>query len=101
MGAHSMNVEPLGARILVQQIEDSDKTKGGIIIPDTARQRPMQGRVVAAGPGERTFSGEFLPMTVEPGDRIMFGQMAGHEVLIDGKKFLMMKLTEVMCRVKD
>ena len=91
-----MNFRPLHDRVLVKRVEEEAKTRGGIIIPDTAKEKPMQGEVLAVGPGARDDKGELVPLDVRPGDRILFGKWSGTEVKMDGEELLIMKESDVM-----
>jgi chaperonin GroES len=87
---------PLHDRVVVKRINPEAKTKGGIIIPDTAREKPQQGEVVAVGPGGRDESGKLIPIDVKNGDKILFGKWSGTEVVLDGEELLIMKESDVM-----
>ena len=87
---------PLHDRVLVRRIEAEEKTAGGIIIPDTAKEKPQEGEVVAVGPGARDDNGKLQPLDVKAGDRILFGKWSGTEVKIDGKDLLIMKESDVL-----
>jgi chaperonin GroES len=91
-----MAFRPLGDRVLVKRVEEETKTKGGIIIPDTAKEKPQEGEVVAVGPGARDEDGERIAMDLKIGDRILFGKWSGTEVKIDGDDLLIMKESDVM-----
>ena len=91
-----MKFKPLNDRVLVETLDQETKTKGGIIIPDTAKEKPQQGKVIAAGPGARTEDGKLLPMGVKAGDKILFGKWSGTEVKIDGKDLLIMKESDIL-----
>ncbi len=91
-----MAFRPLGDRVLVKRVEEEAKTKGGIIIPDTAKEKPQEGEVLAVGPGARDEDGKRVEMDVKPGDRILFGKWSGTEVKIDGEEYLIMKESDVM-----
>ncbi|MSP83139.1 MAG: co-chaperone GroES [Alphaproteobacteria bacterium] len=91
-----MHFRPLHDRVVVRRIEGEDKTKGGIIIPDTAKEKPMEGEVVAVGPGARDENGKINPLDVKDGDRIIFGKWSGTEVKIDGEELLIMKESDIM-----
>jgi chaperonin GroES len=91
-----MNLQPLHDRVLVRRIEQDEKTAGGIIIPDTAKEKPQQGEVLAVGPGARDESGKTLPMSVKPGDVILFGKWSGTEVKLDGEELLVMKESDII-----
>jgi chaperonin GroES len=87
---------PLHDRIVVKRIDADEKTKGGIIIPDTAKEKPMQGEVIAVGPGGRDESGKLTPIDVKTGDKVLFGKWSGTEVVLDGEDLLIMKESDVM-----
>ena len=91
-----MKFRPLHDRVVVRRIEADAKTKGGIIIPDTVKEKPQEGEVVAVGPGARDESGKLTPIELQPGDRVLFGKWSGTEVKIDGEELLIMKETDVM-----
>ncbi len=91
-----MNFRPLHDRVLVKRVEEETKTKGGIIIPDTAKEKPMQGEVLAVGPGARDEKGELVPLDVKPGDRILFGKWSGTEVKLNGEDLLIMKESDIL-----
>ncbi len=90
------NFRPLGDRVLVKRVKEEEKTKGGIIIPDTAKEKPQEGEVIAVGPGARDEDGERIKMDLEVGDRILFGKWSGTEVTVDGQELLIMKESDVM-----
>jgi chaperonin GroES len=87
---------PLQDRVLVRRIEEEEKTKGGIIIPDTAKEKPMEGEVLAAGPGTRDDDGKLHPLDVKIGDRVLFGKWSGTEIKIDGEDLVVMKESDIM-----
>ena len=91
-----MNLKPLHDRVLVERVNSEDKTKGGIIIPDTAQEKPMEGKVLAVGNGARNENGQIVALDVKKGDRILFGKWSGTEVKIDGKELLIMKESDIM-----
>ena len=91
-----MKFRPLHDRVLVRRIEQDNKTKGGIIIPDTAKEKPMEGEVIAAGTGARTEDGNVIPLDVKKGDRVLFTKWAGTEVTIDGEELLVMKESDIV-----
>ena len=91
-----MEFRPLHDRVVVKRIEAEEKTAGGIIIPDTAKEKPQQGEVVAVGPGGRDEAGKLIPIDVKAGDRILFGKWSGTEVKIDGVEYLIMKESDIM-----
>jgi chaperonin GroES len=91
-----MKFRPLHDRVVVRRVDAEEKTKGGIIIPDTAKEKPQEGEIVAAGPGARDESGKLVPLDVKARDRILFGKWSGTEVKIDGEDLLIMKESDVM-----
>ncbi|WP_421934268.1 co-chaperone GroES [Phenylobacterium sp.] len=91
-----MAFRPLGDRVVIKRVEEEAKTKGGIIIPDTAKEKPQEGEVVAVGPGARDEDGKRVPMDVKAGDRILFGKWSGSEVKIDGEDLLIMKESDIL-----
>ncbi|HDS16799.1 MAG TPA: co-chaperone GroES [Proteobacteria bacterium] len=91
-----MNIRPLQDRIIVKRLEEEEKTKGGIIIPDAAKEKPMQGEVVAAGKGKVGDDGKVNPLDVKVGDKILFGKYAGTEVKLDGEEYLIMREDDVL-----
>ena len=91
-----MKIRPLADRLVVKRLEQETKTKGGIIIPDTAKEKPMEGEIVAVGPGARDEKGTLVPLDVKKGDRILFGKWSGTEIKIDGVDLLIMKESDVM-----
>ena len=95
-GAKLMKFRPLHDRVVIRRIEGEEKTKGGIIIPDTAKEKPQEGEVIAVGPGARDESGKLVPLDLKAGDRVLFGKWSGTEVKIDGEDLLIMKESDVM-----
>ena len=91
-----MAFRPLGDRVLVKRVEEESKTKGGIIIPDTAKEKPQEGEVVAVGPGARDDSGKVQPLELKAGDKILFGKWSGTEVKVDGEDLIIMKESDVL-----
>ena len=91
-----MKFRPLHDRVVVRRLEGEEKTAGGIIIPDTAKEKPMEGEIVAVGPGARNEKGELIAPDVKPGDRVLFGKWSGTEVKIDGEELLIMKESDIM-----
>jgi len=91
-----MHFRPLHDRVLVRRIDAEEKTAGGIIIPDTAKEKPQEGEVVAAGPGARNEQGQLIPIDVKAGDRVLFGKWSGTEVKIDGQDYLIMKESDLL-----
>ena len=91
-----MKFRPLQDRVLVRRIEEEEKTKGGIIIPDTAKEKPMEGEIVAVGPGARGEDGRLHPLDVQSGDRVLFGKWSGTEIKLDGEDLIIMKESDIM-----
>jgi chaperonin GroES len=91
-----MKFRPLHDRVLIESLESEEKTAGGIIIPDTAKEKPQEGKVIAVGPGSKTEDGKIVPMDVKVGDRVLFGKWSGTEVKIDGKEYSIMKESDIM-----
>jgi chaperonin GroES len=91
-----MKFKPLHDRVVIRRVEEEARTAGGIIIPDTAKEKPQQGEVVAVGPGGRNEKGELVPMEVKAGDRVLFGKWSGTEVKLDGEELLIMKESDIM-----
>ncbi len=91
-----MKFRPLHDRVVVKRVAEEEKTKGGIIIPDTAKEKPMEGEIVAVGPGARDEKGALVPLDVKAGDRILFGKWSGTEIKLDGTEYLIMKESDIM-----
>jgi chaperonin GroES len=91
-----MKFRPLHDRVVVKRIEAEERTAGGIIIPDTAKEKPQQGEVIAVGPGGRDEAGKLIPIDIQTGDRVLFGKWSGNEVVIDGNEYLIMKESDIM-----
>ncbi len=91
-----MGFRPLQDRVLIRRVEQEEKTAGGIIIPDTAKEKPMEGEVVAVGPGARSEDGKIHPLDVKAGDRVLFGKWSGTEIKIDGEDLIIMKESDIM-----
>ena len=91
-----MKFRPLHDRVVVRRLEAEEKTAGGIIIPDTAKEKPMEGEVIAVGPGARDEAGKLIPIDVKPGDRVLFGKWSGTEVKLDGEDLIIMKESDIM-----
>ncbi|HZP46575.1 MAG TPA: co-chaperone GroES [Candidatus Binataceae bacterium] len=89
-------IRPLGDRILVKRIQEEEKTKGGIIIPDTAKEKPQEGKVVAVGKGKKNEEGTVIPLEVKAGDRILFGKYSGSEIKLDGEEHLILREDDVL-----
>jgi len=91
-----MKFRPLHDRVVVKRVAEEEKTKGGIIIPDTAKEKPMEGEIVAVGPGARDENGKLVALDVKAGDRILFGKWSGTEIKLDGTEYLIMKESDIM-----
>jgi chaperonin GroES len=96
-----MSFTPLHDRVLIRRVESEEKTKGGLIIPDSAKEKPQEGEVVACGEGARKESGDLIPMSVKAGDKILFGKWSGTEVKIDGEDLLIMKESDILGIIMD
>jgi chaperonin GroES len=96
-----MKFRPLHDRVVIRRVEEVGKTTGGIIIPDTAKEKPMEGEVIAVGPGARDEKGALVPLDVKKGDRILFGKWSGTEIKLDGEELLIMKESDVMGVLDD
>lgn len=96
-----MKIRPLNDRILVKRLEEKEVTKGGIIIPDTAKEKPIQGEVIAVGKGKMLENGEIRALDVKVGDKVLFGKYAGTEIKIDGEEFLMMREDDVLGIIEE
>ena len=96
-----MKFRPLQDRVLIRRLEGEEKTAGGIIIPDTAKEKPMQGEVVSVGPGARDENGKLQPLDVKAGDRVLFGKWSGTEVKLDGEELIIMKESDIMGVLED
>ncbi len=92
----TMKIRPLHDRVLVRRVEEDTKSAGGIIIPDTAKEKPSQGKILAVGPGARGEDGKIVPLDVKKGDKILFGKWSGSEVKVDGEDLLIMKESDIM-----
>ncbi len=91
-----MKIRPLHDRVIVQRVEEEEKTKGGIIIPDSAKETPIEGRIIAVGPGRKDDSGKVTPLDVKAGDRVIFSRYAGSEVKIEGEEYLIMREEDIL-----
>jgi chaperonin GroES len=96
-----MNLKPLGNRIIVQPLEQEEQTSSGIYLPETAKEKPQQGKVIAAGPGERDDQGKRIPMDVKVDDTVLFARYAGNEVKLDGQAYLILKESDVLAIVEQ
>lgn len=95
-----MKIQPLGDRILVEVLEAKDRTKGGIVLPDTAKEKPQEARVIAVGKGKVSEEGKVIPLEVKAGDKILFGKYSGAEITVDDKEYLILKEEDVLAIVK-
>ncbi len=96
-----MKFRPLHDRVVIRRLEQEERTKSGIIIPDTAKEKPQEGEVIAVGPGARNEKGEIVALDVKAGDRVLFGKWSGTEVKIDGEEYLIMKESDIMGVLED
>jgi chaperonin GroES len=96
-----MKVKPLNDRVLVQRLEEMQVTKGGIYIPDTAKEKPVEGKVIAVGPGKINEQGNRVPLNLKEGDRILFGRYAGSEIKVEGEDYLMMREDDILAIIED
>ncbi len=97
----AMNLKPLGGRVVVEPIEQEEMTAGGIVLPDTAKEKPQRGKVLSAGPGDRDDKGSYVPMDVKAGDVVLFAKYAGTEIKIDGKKLLILRESDLLAIVEE
>lgn len=95
-----MKLKPLHDRVLVQRIEQTETTKGGIIIPDSAKEKPQEGKVMGAGPGKHDDQGKLIPMAVKAGDRVLFGKYSGSEVKIEGEEYVILREDEILAIIE-
>jgi chaperonin GroES len=94
--ASKLKLKPLGGRVIVEPIEQEEMTAGGIILPETAKEKPQEGKILAAGPGDRDEDGERIPMEVQVGDRVLYAKYSGTEVKMDGKKLLILRESDIL-----
>ena len=94
-----MKIQPLADRVVVQPLEETEQKKGSIIIPDTAKEKPQQGKIVAVGPGKLTDEGKLVKMEVKKGDKILYGKYSGTEVTIDGDEYLIMRESDILAKI--
>ena len=94
--ASKLKLKPLGGRVIVEPIEQEEMTAGGIILPETAKEKPQEGKILAAGPGDRDEDGERIPMEVKVGDRVLYAKYSGTEVKMDGKKLLILRESDIL-----
>lgn len=95
-----MNLKPLGSRVVIEPIEQEEVTASGIVIPDTAKEKPQQGIILAVGPGDRDDDGKYIPMDVKVGDKVLFAKYAGTEIKIDGKKLLILRESDLLAIIE-
>jgi len=98
--ASKLKLKPLGGRVIVEPIEQEEMTAGGIILPETAKEKPQEGKILAAGPGERDEDGERIPMEVQVGDKVLYAKYSGTEVKVDGKKLLILRESDILAVVE-
>lgn len=98
--ASKLKLKPLGGRVIVEPIEQEEMTAGGIILPETAKEKPQEGKILAAGPGDRDEDGERIPMEVKVGDKVLYAKYSGTEVKVDGKKLLILKENDILAVVE-
>jgi chaperonin GroES len=98
--ASKLKLKPLGGRVIVEPIEQEEMTAGGIILPETAKEKPQEGKILAAGPGDRDEDGERIPMEVKIGDRVLYAKYSGTEVKMDGKKLLILRESDILAVVE-
>lgn len=96
-----MKVKPLNDRVLVKRIEEAQITKGGIVIPDTAKEKPIEGRVIAVGPGKMSDAGNRMSLQAKEGDRILFGKYSGTEIKVEGEEYIMMREDDILAIVEE
>jgi chaperonin GroES len=99
--ASKLKLKPLGGRVIVEPIEQEEMTAGGIILPETAKEKPQEGKVLAAGPGERNEKGERVPMELKVGDKVLFAKYSGSDIKMDGKKLLIMRESDILAVVES
>ena len=99
--ASKLKLKPLGGRVIVEPIEQEEMTPGGIILPETAKEKPQEGKVLAAGPGERNEKGERVPMELKVGDKVLFAKYSGSDIKMDGKKLLIMRESDILAIVES
>ena len=98
--ASKLKLKPLGGRVIVEPIEQEEMTAGGIILPETAKEKPQEGKILAAGPGDRDEDGERIPMEVKVGDKVLYAKYSGTEVKVDGKKLLILRESDILAIVE-
>jgi chaperonin GroES len=98
--ASKLKLKPLGGRVIVEPIEQEEMTAGGIILPETAKEKPQEGKILAAGPGDRDEDGERIPMEVQIGDKVLYAKYSGTEVKMDGKKLLILRESDILAVIE-
>jgi chaperonin GroES len=98
--ASKLKLKPLGGRVIVEPIEQEEMTAGGIILPETAKEKPQEGKILAAGPGDRDEDGKYIPMEVKVGDKVLYAKYSGTEVKVDGKKLLILRESDILAMVE-
>jgi chaperonin GroES len=98
--AGKLKIKPLGGRVIVEPIEQEEMTAGGIILPETAKEKPQEGKILAAGPGDRDEDGERIPMEVQIGDKVLYAKYSGTEVKLDGKKLLILRESDILAVIE-
>jgi chaperonin GroES len=98
--ASKLKLKPLGGRVIVEPIEQEEKTAGGIILPETAKEKPQEGKVIAAGPGDRNEAGERITMEVQVGDKVLYAKYSGTEIKLDGKKVLILRESDILAIIE-
>ena len=98
--ASKLKLKPLGGRVIVEPIEQEDITAGGIILPETAKEKPQEGKIIVAGPGKKDKEGKIIPMDVKAGDKVLYGKYSGTEVKVDGKKLLILRESDILAIVE-
>ena len=98
--ASKLKLKPLGGRVIVEPIEQEEKTAGGIILPETAKEKPQEGKVIAAGPGDRNEDGERMEMEVQVGDKVLYAKYSGTEIKLDGKKVLILRESDILAIIE-
>jgi chaperonin GroES len=96
----SLNLKPLGSRVVIEPIEQEDVTAGGIVLPETAKEKPQQGKILAVGPGDRDEDGDRIAMDVAVGDKVLYAKYSGTEIKVDGKKLLILRESDILAIVK-
>ena len=95
-----MKIKPLGDRVLIKPSEEKEKTKGGIVLPDTAKEKPQEGEIIAVGEGRKTEDGKTIPLTLKVGDRVLYGKYSGTEITVDGEEYLIMREEDVLAVIE-